>query len=78
MRHVVSNGLVLTAIGMAAGAGTALEVTRLMGYLLYHVSPRDPLAFASAFLIVTIASLTACMVPAWRATRTDPIRALRG
>jgi macrolide transport system ATP-binding/permease protein len=78
MRLVIAKGLVLTAIGIAVGAGTALEVTRLMGYLLYRVSPRDPLAFASAFLIVSVAALTACIVPAWRATRTDPIRALRG
>ena len=49
-----------------------------MGYLLYKVSPRDPLAFVSAFLIVALASLAACLVPAWRATRTDPIQALRG
>jgi putative ABC transport system permease protein len=49
-----------------------------MGYLLYKVSPRDPLAFASAFVIVGVAALAACVVPAWRATQTDPIQALRG
>jgi len=56
---------------------TALAATRLLGYMLYEVSPRDPLSFACALLMITIASLAACLPPAWRATRTDPIRALR-
>jgi predicted permease len=78
LRLVITRGLTLAAIGVVVGAGAALELTRLMGYLLYHVSPRDPLAFVSAFLVVAAASLGACLVPAWRAARTDPIRALRG
>jgi len=41
------------------------------------VSPRDPLAFGAAFAVMTIAALAACFLPAWRATRTDPVRALR-
>jgi len=49
----------------------------LIGDLLYKVNPRDPLAFGSAFLIMTIISLAACFLPAWRATRIDPVRALR-
>jgi putative ABC transport system permease protein len=78
LRLVLSKGLALTAIGMVLGAGAALELTRLLGYLLYNVSPRDPLAFGSAFVITLVASLAACLVPSWRAARTDPIRALRG
>jgi predicted permease len=77
LRLVVSQGLALTAAGVAFGAIVALGVTRLMGYLLYKVSPRDPLAFASAFLVLTMASVAACLLPAWRAARTDPVRALR-
>jgi predicted permease len=78
LRLVMSKGLALTAGGVVLGAAAALELTRLMGYLLYHVSPRDPLAFGSAFMVITAASLLACFLPAWRATRTDPLGALRG
>jgi putative ABC transport system permease protein len=49
-----------------------------LGYLLYKVSPRDPRAFGAALVIIVVASLIACLVPAWRATRTDPLQALRG
>jgi macrolide transport system ATP-binding/permease protein len=77
LRLVLSRGLALTGAGLLLGAGTALLLTRLLGNLLYKVSPRDPLAFASALAIMTIVSLTACLLPAWRATRTDPVRALQ-
>jgi predicted permease len=77
LRLVMSRGFALTAAGIIAGAGAALLLTRLMGDLLYKVSPRDPASFAEAFLIMTIVSLAACLLPAWRATRTDPLRALR-
>ena len=78
LRLVLSKGLALTAGGFVLGLVAALQVTRLLGYLLYKVSPRDPIAFASAFVVIAVASLVACFVPAWRATRTDPLRALRG
>jgi len=77
LRLVLSRGLALTASGVALGAAIALGLTRLLGNLLYKVSPRDPLAFGSAFAVMTIAALAACFLPAWRATRTDPARALR-
>ena len=77
LRLVISHGLALAAGGMVLGAVVALASTRLLGYLLYKVSPRDPLAFASAFVVMTVAALAACFRPAWRATRTDPARALR-
>jgi len=48
-----------------------------MGDLLYKTSPRDPLTFAAACAVMTIVALAACLAPAWRATRTDPLRALR-
>lgn len=77
LRLVMSQGLKLTAGGLILGAAASLGLTRLIVGVLYHVSPRDPLAFGSAFVVMTTASLTACFLPAWRATRTDPGRALR-
>jgi ABC-type antimicrobial peptide transport system permease subunit len=78
LRLVMRHGITLTAGGIVLGAAVALGLTRLMGSLLYHVSPRDPLSFASAFVVMVTASLAACLIPAWRATRTDPVRAMRG
>ena len=77
LRIVISQGLSLTVTGVIVGATIALAGTRLLGYLLYNVSPRDPLAFGSAFAVMIIAALAACFMPAMRATRTDPVRALR-
>jgi macrolide transport system ATP-binding/permease protein len=76
-RLVLSRGLALTAGGVLLGAVAALGLTRLMQNLLYNVSPHDPLAFGAALAVMTIGSLAACFLPAWRATRTDPARALR-
>jgi macrolide transport system ATP-binding/permease protein len=77
LRLVMSRGLALTASGVALGAAAALVLTRLLGYVLYKVTPRDPLAFASALMVMAVASIAACLLPAWRAARTDPARALR-
>jgi predicted permease len=76
-RLVMSRGLSLIAVGVLIGAVAALGLTRLMGNLLYKVSPRDPLAFGAAFAVMTVAAVAACFLPALRATRTDPARALR-
>ena len=77
LRLVMSRSLVLTAGGIIIGLIAALMLTRLMATQLYQVSPRDPLAFGLAFIIMTIVALTASFLPAWRATRIDPVRALR-
>ena len=77
MRLVMSRGLVLTAGGVLLGAAVSLGLTRLLGNLLYQVSPRDPLAFAAAFAVMTLASTGACFLPAWRAAKVDPMTALR-
>jgi macrolide transport system ATP-binding/permease protein len=76
-RRVISRGLRLTALGVLCGVTVGLVLTRLFGKLLYDVSPNDPLAFASAVAVMTIASVVACLLPAWRAMRTDPARVLR-
>jgi macrolide transport system ATP-binding/permease protein len=77
LRLVISSGLVLTFGGVLVGVAAAFGLTRLMGNLLFKVSPRDPLAFGLAFAVMTVASVAACFLPAWRATRTDPARVLR-
>jgi len=77
LRLVMSRGLTLMAGGVLLGAAAALALTRLLGNLLFDISPHDPQAFGSALAVMTIASLAACTLPAWRATRTDPARVLR-
>ena len=77
LRLVISRGLRLTAGGILFGAVAALALTRLMGQLLYKVSPHDPLVFGSALMVMTITAISACLLPAWRASRTDPARVLR-
>jgi putative ABC transport system permease protein len=76
-RLVLSRGFGLAAGGIALGVIAALGLTRLMGYLLFQVSPRDPRAFLSALAVMAIAAFLACVVPAWRAARTDPSQTLR-
>ena len=77
LRLVISRGLRLTIAGIAIGLAAALLLTRLMGNLLFQVSPRDPIAFGAALIILLGVALVACLLPAWRATRIDPVRALR-
>ncbi len=72
LRLVISRGLKLTALGVVSGIVTGLALTRLLGKLLYDVSPHDPLAFGSALAVMTITAVAACILPAWRVTRTDP------
>ena len=77
LRLVVARALTLTAAGIAVGAAAAFALTRLLGYLLYGVSPRDPFAFAASFAIMSVVALAATLLPAWRATRIDPLKALQ-
>ena len=77
LRLVISRGLRLTTAGIVIGAVAALMLTRLMSNLLYKVSPRDPVAFGSALIVLTAVALIACFLPARRATRIDPVQALR-
>lgn len=77
LRLVMTRGMALTFGGVLLGVALSLALTRLIGEYLFKVSPRDPMAFGSAFAIMALASIAACFLPAWRAARTDPMRALR-
>jgi putative ABC transport system permease protein len=76
-RLVVGQGLVLAVIGVGLGAAGAVALTRLIAGLLYGVSPTDGPTFVLVALIVTVVAGLACYLPARRATRVDPLVALR-
>jgi putative ABC transport system permease protein len=74
---VLSRGLVLTTLGVVIGGAIAFGTTRLLGDLLFKVSPRDPVVFGAALGLMLLASVLACFLPAWRAARTDLVSSLR-
>jgi predicted permease len=77
LRMVMSRGVLLAVAGVAIGGAAAMGLPRLLGDLLYGVSPRDPLAFAVAIAVMVAVATGATIVPAWRASLTDPVKALR-
>ncbi|MGB9031034.1 MAG: ABC transporter permease [Acidobacteriaceae bacterium] len=77
LRMVIARGLRLTAAGILLGVAAGFALTRLLGNILFNVSPHDPTAFASALIMMTLITLAACLLPAWRATRVDPTQVLR-
>jgi predicted permease len=77
VRGFLGRGLRLGAIGAAVGIVAALGLTRLLSSVLFGVSPTDAIAFAQALTIVLGGVIAATIVPAWRAARTNPLRALR-
>jgi putative ABC transport system permease protein len=74
---VLREGMSLTFVGALIGVGGAFLLTRLMASLLYGVTAHDPLTFGVVVLLLTCVSLAACYIPARRATRIDPLVALR-
>jgi putative ABC transport system permease protein len=74
---VVRHGAALAAVGLAVGLAAALALSGMLGSLLYQVSPTDPPTFALISLLITLVALVACLVPARRATKVDPMVALR-
>ena len=77
LRMVLSNGLTLALIGLGLGLVVSLPVARVMRGLLHGVTPADPLTFVAVAVALAAVALTACMVPALRATRVDPVIALK-
>jgi ABC-type antimicrobial peptide transport system permease subunit len=74
---VVRQGMVLAMVGVVIGLVIALVLTRVMVGLLYGVSATDPVTFAVISLVLSGVALAACFIPARRATRVDPMIALR-
>jgi putative ABC transport system permease protein len=77
LRLVIGRGIRLTSIGIVLGLGGALAVTRALSSLLYGVAATDPLTFACVPVVLAAVSLGACYIPARRASRVDPMAALR-
>jgi putative ABC transport system permease protein len=77
VRMVVRQGMLVAGVGVAAGVASALGFTRLMTSVLYDVKPSDPETLIAVAAALVLAALFACWVPARRASRIDPMVALR-
>ena len=77
MRMMISNGMSTIAIGLALGVVLAIALTRLMSGLLFAVKTYDPLALGGAAALLVVAAMLAIFIPARRATRVNPMAALR-
>jgi ABC-type antimicrobial peptide transport system permease subunit len=76
-RLVVGQGVRLAAVGTAVGLAAALGATRYVRSVLFEVRPNDPATLATATTVLAVTAIAACCVPAWRASKVDPMVALR-
>ena len=74
---ILRQGLLLAGVGLVLGAAAAIAAGRLMQTLLFNVSPIDPMTIGAVALVMTLVAFCACLVPALRATRVDPLTTLR-
>jgi len=74
---VIRQGMMLAAAGLAVGLTSAWLLSRVLSSLLFEISARDPITFGTVAGLLAIVALIACAVPAWRATRVDPLTVLR-
>jgi len=77
LTQVVRQGITVVAVGVGVGLASAFALARLMASLVFGISPRDPLTFATVPLLLALIAALAAFVPARRAVRLDPMRALR-
>ena len=77
LRLVLGQGMRLILVGLAVGLAAALALTRVLGGMLFGVTPTDPLTFVAVSSLLTTVGLLACYIPARRATKVDPLMALR-
>jgi predicted permease len=77
LRLVLRQALALVAIGLALGTVLALALSRVLATLLFDLSPTDPVTFVTIALVLAVVAIVASWLPARRATRVDPLRALR-
>jgi len=77
LKLIIGQGLRLTLLGVAIGLAAALSLTRLMRSLLFGVSETDPATFVGVAALLTFVALLACWIPARRATKVDPLVALK-
>jgi putative ABC transport system permease protein len=75
--EVLRGGLRLTVIGLAIGMASAFVLTRSLSTLLFEITPLDPLSYSAAVVLLAFVSIFACLVPALRASRVDPIIAMQ-
>jgi ABC-type antimicrobial peptide transport system permease subunit len=77
LRMVVAEAMIPTMVGIAIGAAGALALGRLLATLIYGIQPTDPATFAAVSALLVIVALAASLIPAYRATRIEPVKALR-